>query len=94
MYGAAGSLLLLLMWVYFSAQALFLGAEFTQVWARTRGREIHPEDHAYRARTVPLSEVKEREEEGESENGDARDREKATESGTQDQERDREKGME
>jgi len=91
MYGAAGSLLLLLMWVYFSAQALFLGAEFTQVWARTRGREIHPEDYAYRARTVPLSELGEK---GEAENGDARDRKKATESGAGDQDQDREKTTE
>jgi membrane protein len=37
MYGAAGSLVTLLLWVYYSAQILFLGAEFTQVWARRRG---------------------------------------------------------
>lgn len=84
MYGAAGSLLLLLMWVYFSAQVLFIGAEFTQVWAQNRGREIHPEAYAYRTKTVPLDEVEEEAEEGESENGDARDREKATASETQD----------
>jgi membrane protein len=32
-YGAAGSLIILLLWVYYSAQILFLGAEFTQVYA-------------------------------------------------------------
>jgi membrane protein len=37
MYGAAGSLVTLLLWVYYSSQILFLGAEFTQVWARRRG---------------------------------------------------------
>jgi membrane protein len=58
MYGAAGSLFLLLMWVYLSAQVFFLGAEFTQAWARLRGREIEPESYAYRATTVPVSEVK------------------------------------
>jgi membrane protein len=36
-YGAAGSLVVLLVWVYWSAQILFLGAEFTQVYARTFG---------------------------------------------------------
>jgi len=33
-YGAAGSLVVVLLWVYYSAQILFLGAEFTQVFAR------------------------------------------------------------
>lgn len=36
-YGAAGSLVILLVWVYWSAQILFFGAEFTQVYARTYG---------------------------------------------------------
>jgi predicted lipid-binding transport protein (Tim44 family) len=36
-YGAAGSLVVLLIWVYWSAQILFFGAEFTQVYARTYG---------------------------------------------------------
>jgi membrane protein len=36
-YGAAGSLVILLVWVYWSAQIMFLGAEFTQVYARTYG---------------------------------------------------------
>jgi membrane protein len=36
-YGAAGSLVIILIWVYWSAQILFFGAEFTQVYARTHG---------------------------------------------------------
>jgi len=36
-YGAAGSLVILLLWIYYSALILFLGAEFTQVYARSRG---------------------------------------------------------
>lgn len=36
-YGAAGSLVILLIWVYWSAQILFFGAEFTQVYARRFG---------------------------------------------------------
>ena len=35
-YGAAGSLVVVLVWVYYSAQILFLGAEFTQVYAKNR----------------------------------------------------------
>jgi membrane protein len=41
-YGAAGSLVILLLWVYYSAQILFLGAEFTQVYARHYGAGIKP----------------------------------------------------
>jgi membrane protein len=42
MYGAAGSLVTLLLWVYYSSQILFLGAEFTQVWTRRRGSHGRP----------------------------------------------------
>ncbi|MEQ9672069.1 YihY/virulence factor BrkB family protein [Coleofasciculus sp. G2-EDA-02] len=45
-YGAAGSLVVFLAWVYYSAQILFLGAEFTQVYARKFGAEIVPDKHA------------------------------------------------
>ncbi len=41
-YGAAGSLVVLLVWVYYAAQILFLGAEFTQVYARRYGTRIEP----------------------------------------------------
>jgi membrane protein len=47
-YGAAGSLIALVVWVYYAAQILFLGAEFTQVQARRRGREIKPARNAIR----------------------------------------------
>ncbi|WP_438503359.1 YhjD/YihY/BrkB family envelope integrity protein [Corallococcus aberystwythensis] len=36
-YGAAGSFAVLLLWVYYSSQLLFLGAEFTQVYSRQHG---------------------------------------------------------
>jgi membrane protein len=55
LYGTAGSILLLMMWVYFSTQVLLLGAEFTKVWARSRGREIQPESYAVRVETVAVS---------------------------------------
>jgi membrane protein len=45
-YGAAGSLIVLTIWIYYAAQILFLGAEFTQVYARHRGRRIPPTKNA------------------------------------------------
>ncbi|MGD1910543.1 MAG: YihY/virulence factor BrkB family protein [Rivularia sp. (in: cyanobacteria)] len=45
-YGAAGSLVVVLAWVYYSAQILFFGAEFTQVYARRFGSRIVPDKHA------------------------------------------------
>lgn len=47
-YGAAGSLVIILTWVFYSAQILFLGAEFTQVYVRKLGKEIIPDEHAVR----------------------------------------------
>jgi membrane protein len=41
-YGAAGSFMVLLAWIYYSAQILFLGAEFTQVYAKRRGARLRP----------------------------------------------------
>ncbi|RYG21141.1 MAG: YihY/virulence factor BrkB family protein [Chitinophagaceae bacterium] len=45
-YGAAGSLVVLLAWIYYSAQILFLGAEFTQVYARSHGSHTQPLEFA------------------------------------------------
>lgn len=41
-YGAAGSLVAILLWVYYTAQIIFVGAEFTQVYARRYGSAIEP----------------------------------------------------
>lgn len=41
-YGAAGSFVVLLVWIYYSAQILFLGAEFTQVYAHRYGSKMTP----------------------------------------------------
>jgi membrane protein len=45
-YGAAGSLVILLLWVFYSAQILFFGAEFTQVYANMFGSKIRPAEGA------------------------------------------------
>jgi membrane protein len=47
-FGAAGSLVVLLFWVYYSALISFLGAEFTQVYTRRYGSGIRPKKHAVR----------------------------------------------
>ena len=45
-YGAAGSLVVLLIWVYYSAQILFFGAELTQVYANQYGTRVRPSENA------------------------------------------------
>ncbi len=45
-YGAAGSLVIVLLWIYYSSQILFLGAEFTKVYASEYGSNIRPSRHA------------------------------------------------
>jgi membrane protein len=45
-YGAAGSLVIILLWVYYSAQILFLGAEFTQVYLRRHRESVTDETAA------------------------------------------------
>lgn len=47
-YGAAGSFVVLLLWVNYSAQILFFGAEFTQVYANKYGSRIVPTENAVR----------------------------------------------
>jgi membrane protein len=47
-YGAASSLVTLLLWIYYSAQILLFGAEFTQVYANKFGSPIEPDKHAVR----------------------------------------------
>lgn len=45
-FGAAGSLVVIVVWVYYSAQILLLGAEFTKVWTRRRGSGFVPDTTA------------------------------------------------
>ncbi|MES2380762.1 MAG: YihY/virulence factor BrkB family protein [Bacteroidota bacterium] len=45
-YGSAGSVIVILLWVYFSAVILFFGAEFTQVYLKLKGQNIEPDKYA------------------------------------------------
>lgn len=45
-FGTAGSLTVILVWIYYSAQILLFGAEFTEVWARHHGHYIRPDGDA------------------------------------------------
>ena len=45
-YGAAGSVIVILLWVYYSAMILYFGAEFTRVYALHTGSQIYPNDYA------------------------------------------------
>ena len=55
-YGAAGSLVIVLMWVYYSSLILLLGAAFTRISVRERGDVIQPRDIAVRIRTQVIEE--------------------------------------
>ncbi len=45
-YGAAGSVILILVWVYYSAIILYFGAEFTKVYAHAHGKKIIPNEYS------------------------------------------------
>lgn len=49
-FGAAGSLAVLLLWIYYSSLIVLFGAEFTEAWAEERGAGITPERGAIRIR--------------------------------------------
>ncbi len=53
-YGAASSLITLLLWIYYSSQILLFGAEFTQVYANRAGRPVAPSEHAVAIETKKI----------------------------------------
>lgn len=55
-YGAAGSLVVILVWVYYSAQVFFLGAEFTHAYATTQGSRAGDWEVEHRGAPAPPSE--------------------------------------
>jgi membrane protein len=55
-YGTAGSLVVLLVWVYYSAVILYFGAEFTKIYATQFGSRIHPNNYAVWIKQVEVEE--------------------------------------
>ena len=53
-YGAAGSVIIIMVWVYYSAIILYFGAEFTKVYAMQHGQKIIPNDYAVEIRKVQV----------------------------------------
>ncbi|RYY56655.1 MAG: YihY/virulence factor BrkB family protein [Chitinophagaceae bacterium] len=53
-YGAAGSLVVLLLWTYYSSLILYFGAEFTKAYAVRYGSAIHPNDYAVTTKQVEV----------------------------------------
>ena len=58
LYGAAASVLLFLVWVYYSATIVYIGAEFTKAWANELGGKIYPDEYAVSTRTIEIHEDK------------------------------------
>jgi membrane protein len=55
-YGTAGSLIVLIVWIYYSSMILYFGAEFTKAYAIKYGAEIHPNHYAVVTKTVEVEE--------------------------------------
>jgi membrane protein len=53
-YGAAGSVIIIMVWVYYSAVILYLGAEFTKVYAKFHGGKIYPNAYAIWIKTEEI----------------------------------------
>lgn len=57
-YGAAGSVVIILLWVYYSATILYIGAAFTRAYAQFTGRHIYPNDYAVWIQQVEMENKK------------------------------------
>ncbi|SEK62005.1 membrane protein [Chitinophaga rupis] len=55
-YGAAGSIVIILLWVYYSAAILYFGAEFTRVYVQHFGARIYPNEYAVWIKQVEVEE--------------------------------------
>ncbi len=55
-YGTAGSLVVILLWVYYSSIILYFGAEFTKAYAATYGGHIYPNQYAVWIKQVEVEE--------------------------------------
>jgi membrane protein len=54
-YGAAGSLVILLLWIYYSAIILYIGGEFAKAWALDSGSVIQPNDYAVALKQIEIN---------------------------------------
>lgn len=66
-YGTAGSLVVLLVWIYYSSIILYFGAEFTKAWAVKFGSAIHPNEYAVIAKTIEVEKGKQSVQQAEAE---------------------------
>jgi membrane protein len=55
-YGAAGSIIVILVWIYYTSAILFIGAEFTQVYAEAVGSSIEPAEYAVHVQQTEVEE--------------------------------------
>lgn len=53
-YGAAGSLIVLLLWIYYSSLILYTGAEITRAYAEVYGAKVKPKDYAVSTQVIEL----------------------------------------
>ncbi|PST83839.1 ribonuclease BN [Pedobacter yulinensis] len=70
-YGAAGSLVVVLLWAYYSSIILYFGAEFTKAYAMAYGSEIHPKHYAVTTKEVEVETGGQSVQETEAEKGSA-----------------------
>lgn len=56
-YGAAGSLIVILVWIYYTSAILYIGAEFTQVYAEAIGSRIEPAEYAVHVQQTEVERV-------------------------------------
>ena len=58
-YGAAGSVIIIMLWAYYSSVILYLGAEFTKVYANEHGTKIQPSEYSVwvKIEEIPVSEI-------------------------------------
>jgi len=53
-YGAAGSVIVILMWVYYSSMILYFGAVFTHAYAKYKGTAIYPNSYAVLVKQIEV----------------------------------------
>lgn len=58
-YGAAGSVIIIMLWAYYSSVILYLGAEFTKVYANEHGTKIQPSEYSVwvKIEEIPVSDI-------------------------------------